>query len=151
MLELLVRVGRGPPVQQPPSDVERVFRSWPAPAQERLRELRALILDTAAATEGVGPLTETLKWGEPAYLPERPRTGTTVRLGWKAKDPEHFALYVHCGTSLVDTFRSLHPELTFGGNRAVLLRIDEPLPKDAVARCIGIALTWHARKRAAAG
>ena len=45
--------------------VEAVFDAYPEPARGRLMALRRLILETAAATEGVGPLEETLKWGQP--------------------------------------------------------------------------------------
>ena len=51
-----------------PSDIAAALDAFPPAARERLADLRALIFDTAAATPGVGALTETLKWGEPAYL-----------------------------------------------------------------------------------
>lgn len=43
--------------------------------------MRRLIVATAAETSGVGPLTEMLKWGEPAYLTEATVSGSTIRLG----------------------------------------------------------------------
>ena len=64
--------------------VAAAYRSFPPAARRCLERIRALIFETAAALDGVGPITETLKWGEPAYLTERSRSGTTVRLGWKA-------------------------------------------------------------------
>ncbi|MGI9414318.1 MAG: hypothetical protein ACR2PM_11650 [Hyphomicrobiales bacterium] len=53
-------------IQDP--DVRAVFDSYPKQTRDRLLALRGLILDTAARTEGVGALEETLKWGQPSYL-----------------------------------------------------------------------------------
>jgi hypothetical protein len=108
----------------------------------RLTELRALILETAAQT-GVGPLVETLKWGEPAYRPKAPRTGTTVRMNAVKNSDADCALFFHCQTSLVETFRTLYPSLRCEGNRAILLGIRLPLPRDALAHCIALAFTYH--------
>lgn len=47
-------------------DVLRAFLALPTEIQPKLLALRELILTTAAATDGVGPIEETLKWGEPA-------------------------------------------------------------------------------------
>ena len=49
------------------SGVEAVFRAYPKPVKAKLLALRRLIFDTARATEGVGALEETLKWGQPSY------------------------------------------------------------------------------------
>ena len=51
--------------------VARVFEAYPPAIQPKLFVLRELIFATAAATEGVGELEETLKWGEPAYLTKK--------------------------------------------------------------------------------
>jgi len=89
------------------ADVEKVLDSYPAGIRKRMEVLRNLILRTAARTEGVGVITETLKWGEPAYLTEASKSGSTIRMGWKASSPDHYALYFNCRTTLVDTFRTL--------------------------------------------
>ena len=66
-------------------------------------------LETAADIEGVGPLTETLKWGEPAYLTEATRSGSTVRLGWFRSSERECAVLFNCRTTLVDDFRERFP------------------------------------------
>lgn len=109
--------------------------------------LRGLIFDTAEVAE-VGPLTETLKWGQPAYLTQASKAGTTIRLGWKAATPDRYALYVHCQTQLIDSFRTRFPELEFEGNRAILFDVNVRLPTPEVAECITAALTYHRRKKA---
>ena len=127
--------------------VAEAFAAAPPALRPRLLALRDLIFETAAATEGVGPLTETLKWGEPAYLTEASRSGTTLRIGWKPAQPTQYGLYVHCQTNLVDSFRSLFPdELRFQGNRAILFDRAEDLPREPLALCIAMALTYHRKK-----
>ncbi len=133
---------------RPEAEVAGVFATYPQDARKRLLELRQLILDTAAANPEVGPLTETLKWGEAAYLTEQSKSGTTIRIAWKASAPTSYAMYVHCQTNLVDTFRTRFPELHYDGNRAVIFDVDSPLAEDAVAACISMALTYHLDKRA---
>src|SRR5262249_19134376 len=52
-----------------------------APAQRRqLEAMRALVLDVARATAGVGAIEETLKWGQPSYLTPETKSGTTIRI-----------------------------------------------------------------------
>ena len=128
-----------------PPEVRAAFDAFPAKMRPRFEQLRALIFATAQA-EGVGPLTETLKWGEPAYLTEATGAGTTVRLGRTRAAPDRCALLVNCRTSLLDGFRARFPELETEGDRAVLVAPDGPLP-DAVLPCIAEALTYHAAKR----
>lgn len=119
------------------------FETYPAEARPRLLELRELILEVAASLPEVAGIEEALKWGEPAYLTTN-RAGSTIRIDWKPKRPDHYALYCHCQTDLIETFRALFPEdFEFEGNRAVHLRLDEPLPADALRVCIEAALTYH--------
>ena len=123
----------------PPPDVAAAIQAADAP--DRLLHLRALIYQTAEAT-GATPLTETLKWGQPAYLPPK-RMGTTIRLGTQGGTP---ALFVHCQTDLVGRWRTLFPtEFAYDGNRAVLIPDDAPEP--ALAHIIAMALTYHRDKR----
>jgi len=43
-------------------------------------------------------------------------------MAWKASKPNQYALYFHCKTTLVDTFKELYSDvLTFEGNRAIVL------------------------------
>jgi hypothetical protein len=99
----------------------------PPDVSGRLLEIRALIFNSAAAEE-VGQITETLKWGEPAYLTSQSKSGSTIRIGWKPSDPERYAVYFNCQTTLVDTFRTLFPEMNFNGNRAIVLDESNDLP-----------------------
>ena len=126
------------------ADVAAVFSAVPQPARETLLDLRALIADTAAEAEA-GPLTETLKWGEPAYIPPA-KTGMAVRLSWKPATPDTVRLLVHCGTSLVEQWREHYGDtLDFEGRRALVLPAAGPIPTEAIRHCIALALTYRRR------
>jgi len=130
--------------------IAAVFAAYPKRSQAKLLALRALILETAARTPGVGALEETLKWGQPSYLTRETRSGSTIRIDWVKPGPgetgERYGLYVHCQTTLVSTFRELYrDQLTFGGNRSILLDAARPSPKAALRHCIALALTYHQR------
>ena len=127
--------------------VARKFQSYPDRVRPRLLALRDLIFTTAASIEGVGEIEETLKWGEPAYLTSQTKSGTTIRIDWKESKPACYAMYFHCQTNLVATFRATFPQdFTFEGNRAIVFREDEEAPMDALAYCVGLALTYRTRK-----
>jgi hypothetical protein len=129
--------------------VKAVFDAYPGPVRTRLLALRRLILDTARATHGVGSLQETLKWGQPSYLTAETRSGSTIRIDRAKPAASRYALYFHCQTDLVETFRELYPELSYAGNRSILLDADDDIPETALRHCVGLALTYHLRKRKA--
>ena len=124
--------------------VAKAFEAYPPNMRRKLLALRELIFKTAEATDGVGELEESLKWGEPAYLTAQTGSGSTVRIAWKASKPGEYAIYFNCQTSLVETFKTLFPgEFKFEGNRAIVFKESEPIPKDALAFCFSTALTYH--------
>ncbi|MDE2793160.1 MAG: DUF1801 domain-containing protein [Paracoccaceae bacterium] len=125
--------------------VSAVFETYPPEIRKRTIRLRQLVLDTAAALAEVGEVEETLKWGEPSYVT---KTGSTIRLGWKASRPDEHRLFFHCGTKLVGTFKELYPDtLKFEGNRAIVLHKSADLPIAPLKHCISLALTYHRRKK----
>ena len=131
--------------------VDAVFGAYPRPLQSKLLALRRLIFDTAKATNGVGALQETLKWGQPSYLTPETKSGSTIRIDRDKSAPNRYAIYFHCQTALVGTFRELYPtELNFGGNRSILLDAGEKLPEPALRHCVALAMTYHLNKRKAA-
>ena len=121
--------------------LENRFADYPAPIKAKMDALRALVHEVAEETEMVSYLHETLKWGEPAFVT---KTGSTLRMDWKAKQPEQYAMYFQCTSQLVPTFRFVFgEEMSFEGNRAVTFLLDAKLPKDKVKQCIAAALTYH--------
>jgi hypothetical protein len=130
-----------------PADVAAAFSAFPEGVRSRLLETRDLIFETAAEIEGVGPLTETLKWGEPAYLTDATGSGSTIRLGWFRSSERECAVLFNCRTTLVADFRDRFPDaFAYEKNRAILLDPREPLPEAALSVCLGMALTYHQRR-----
>lgn len=124
--------------------VAQVFEAYPPHVRGKMLVLRELVLKIAASTPGVGPLEETLKWGEPAYLTRQSKSGSTVRMDWKAKRPEQYAMYFNCQTKLVETFKTLFPkDFQFEGNRAIVFKLADAVPMDSLAFCVAAALTYH--------
>ncbi len=122
-------------------EVARVFDSYPEPMRKKMLRLRQIVLDTASETEGVDALEETLKWGEPSYLA---KGGSTIRMDWKAKAPNQYAMYFNCNTSLIGTFKDVYGDVfTFEGDRAIVFGETEELPFTELKHCISLALTYH--------
>jgi hypothetical protein len=136
-------------VSGPGPAIEAIFEAYPQPVKSRLLALRRLIFDTADTTEGVGALEETLKWGQPSYLTTESKSGSTIRIDQVKPEAGRYAVYFHCQTDLVETFRELYPDLRYDGNRSILLDAGEKLPEKALRHCVALALTYHARKRKA--
>ena len=148
--------GRKPPARRSDAGfsdpaVGAVFNAYPEPLRTRLLALRRLILDTARTTSGVGALEETLKWGQPSYLTTETKSGSTVRIDRVKSPANHYALFFHCQTNLIETFRELYPtELDYRGNRSILLNLEDGVPEAALRHCVALALTYHLKKRKAA-
>lgn len=127
--------------------VRQKFSTYPDHIRPKMEQLRDLIYEVASATEGVGELEETLKWGEPAYLTSETKSGTTIRIDWKPKAPDQIGMYVSCNTTLIETYRNrFGNDLNFEGNRAIILPTNKPLPKKALMICIQMALRYHLDK-----
>jgi hypothetical protein len=130
------------------SAVDAVFGAYPKPIKAKLLALRRLIFDAAKATKGVGAVEETLKWGQPSYLTPETKSGSTIRIDQVKSAPHQYAVYFHCQTDLVATFRELYPtELSYGGNRSILLNAEDDVPEPVLRHCVALALTYHLNKR----
>jgi hypothetical protein len=145
------RVAKKSPAAQSDPAVDAVFDAYPKPLKARLLALRRLIFDTARTTKGVGALQETLKWGQPSYLTPETKSGSTIRIDQVKSTSGQYAVYFHCQTDLVETFRELYPkEFSYGGNRSILLNAQDEVPETALRHCVALALTYHLNKRKAA-
>jgi hypothetical protein len=129
------------------SDVASVFKAYPPGIRAKLMALRELVFDTAARTAGVGPLTETLKWGQPSYLTQETGSGTTVRID-RLKAGDGYAVYFHCQSGLIGRFRELYPDaFRYEGKRAIVFDSGDRAPARELRHCLALALTHHARKK----
>lgn len=127
------------PIKSP--EVADIFNNYPDHVLPKMMHLRQLILDTASDTNEVKKLEETLSWSEPSY---KTKTGSTIRMDWKQQQPDQYAMYFTCTTSLVDTFRKLYSsKLNFEDNRAIVFDLSEELPERELKHCISLALTYH--------
>lgn len=133
-------------IPAPPPEVATVLDACPPAARMHLADLRELMLETAAGLPETGQIHETLKWGQPAFLTEQTKSGTTIRLGWDEAGAR-LSLFVHCQTSLVGEWRERYgEELTFIGTREISIPTDSPLPEAPLKHCVAMALTYHSRK-----
>lgn len=127
--------------------VKAVFATYPQEMRYALEELRAIVLDVGDAIRAVGRIEESLKWGQPAYRPIIPQTGTTLRVGPMPNSDTEYALFFHCQTSLAADFEGLYPDIfRIVDNRALVFSLGDVLPEIPLRHCIAIALTYHLRE-----
>lgn len=125
-------------------EVDQKFQGYPEDILRKLQRLRKLILDTANEDEQIDQIQETLKWGEPSYLTKK---GSTIRIDWKPKTPDQYAIYFKCTSKLVPTFRKAFGDLfRYENNRAIIFRMNDKLHETELKECIRIALNYHSVK-----
>lgn len=124
-------------------EVNAVFAKYPAGISEKMQHLRKLVIRVAEESD-LESLEECLKWGEPSYISKK---GSTIRMDWKPKYPNQYALYFQCSSRLVATFKLVFGDLfKYEGNRALVFSLDENLPELELKHCINTALFYHQRK-----
>ena len=125
-------------------DIEYIFDNYPQKVREKCMVLRQLIFDIAAENPAIGPIEESIRWGEPCYLPSQTKSGSMIRMHHYSKKPFDFALYFLCQTKLVGMFRDLYPKtFQFGGNRSLEFMVSDPLPIKEIKECIKLTLTYY--------
>ena len=125
--------------------VKKVFEVYPARAVTKTLALRRLVIETSRKIKGIELLEESLKWGEPSY---RSSAGSPLRIAWKVKSPDQYALYVSCSTNLIATFRYLYDDVfQFEGKRGVIFQNSEKVASKELKHCIALALTYHKKKQ----
>ena len=122
-------------------EVGIVFDNYPGSVRKKILNLRELIIETASELVEIVDIEETLKWGEPSYLT---KIGSTIRIDWKSKTPNQYAMYFKCTSKLIPTFKMVFGELfKYENNRAILFKLDDKIPKKELKACIATALTYH--------
>ncbi|WP_108882114.1 DUF1801 domain-containing protein [Anderseniella sp. Alg231-50] len=128
--------------------IRQVFESFDMPVRERLLELRQMIIDEAGRHPEIGEMQETLKWGQPSYLPVKPRIGTTIRLGQHSTGAGKIGFYFSCNSTLADDYQQLYSGVfEYEGRRAILIDLDGQVPEKPLRHCIALALTYHLNKK----
>ena len=122
-------------------EVKVVFDNYPDSVRDKMFALRELVLETAREIDGITNIEETLKWGEPSYLT---KSGSTIRMDWKSKTPDQFAMYFKCTSRLVEVFKMIfNKRFDFEGNRAIVFHLNDKIPVEDLKHCIKAALTYH--------
>lgn len=120
------------------------FKTYPPKVRKKLEVLRKLVLDTAKEIDDVNEIEETLKWGEPSYLVKK---GSTLRIDWKEKTPDQYAMYFKCTSKLVETFKIVYGDtFNYEKTRAIIFKINDKVPTKELKKCIGAALQYHTLK-----
>ena len=121
--------------------VEAVFANYPDFVRDKMQQLRELVIETAEETAGISNLEETLKWGEPSFVTKE---GSTLRMDWKPKTPDQYAMYFQCTSRLVDTFRLVFDhKFQYEGRRAIIFQLNQKIPVEELKKCIKASLTYH--------
>lgn len=121
--------------------VNEVFANYPDFVRDKLQHLRELVIETAEETEGVTVLKETLKWGEPSFVT---KNGSTLRMDWKEKTPDQYAMYFQCTSRLIDTFRLVFDhQFQYEGKRAIVFWLNQKIPELELKECIRASLRYH--------
>ena len=121
--------------------VEKVFANYPDFVRPKMLYLRQLVIETAEEIEGLSKMEETLKWGEPSYITKK---GSTLRMDWKEKTANQYAMYFQCTSRLIPTFKLVfNHQFYFEGNRAIIFPLDQKIPEAELKECIKACLTYH--------
>lgn len=120
---------------------EAVFANYPEAVRDKMERLKSLVIETAEEAVEVDEMEITLKWGEPSFVT---KNGSTLRMDWKSKTPDQYAMYFQCSTRLVDTFRLVFDKtFRYEGKRAILFDLNQEIPVSELKSCIKAALTYH--------
>lgn len=124
-------------------DVDTKFANYPKAVKPKMAHLRKLVLQTAEEL-GIEQLEETLKWGEPSYIAKK---GSTLRMDWKEKKPEQYAMYFKCTSKLVDSFKVVFGDtFNYETTRAIVFKLEDKIPEKELKKCIAATLQYHAVK-----
>ena len=123
---------------------DAVMDNYPDFVRDKMQFLRKLVHECAEEMQ-LKSLTETLKWGEPSFVNKE---GSTLRMDWKEKKPDQFAMYFSCTSRLVETFQLVFGDaLNYEGKRAIVFGLDEEIPVEQIKQCIKATLRYHKVKK----
>ncbi|MEP3246639.1 MAG: DUF1801 domain-containing protein [Sneathiella sp.] len=122
--------------------IAALYKSYPEPVRAKLLQLRHMIYTLAADDERIGTVEETLKWGVPSYQTKAPKSGTPIRLQWLEAKAQ-YGIFVHCQTTLIESFKPSSTDLKFDKNRGILFQQNEEFPEGNIQAFLRRALTYH--------
>ncbi len=122
-------------------EVDVVFSNYPDFVRKKMQFLREFVIKTAEEMEEITVLEETLKWGEPSFVT---KNGSTLRIDWKEKTPDQYAMYFQCTSRLVDTFKLVFDDkFQYEGKRAIVFQVNQKIPEMKLKECIKASLRYH--------
>lgn len=121
--------------------VDRVFENYPKEVRPKMEFLRKLVRETAQEMEDILQLQETLKWSEPSFVTKH---GSTLRMDWKDRAPDQYAMYFQCTSRLVETFQiAFGDTFNYEGKRALIFNLEDDVPVEELKKCIKASLHYH--------
>lgn len=125
------------------SSIEQKLRTYPHIVSQKLRAVQALVCAISTEAQGVGTIEESLKWGQISFATARPKSGTPIRIDGDA-EASTYSIYVPCSTSLIEDFRSVHPDMfDYHGRREIRLDLNKPLPDPELTLFLTAALRYY--------
>lgn len=110
-------------------EVENIFLGYPEQLRSTLLEIREMIF-AQASSMGI-PITETIRWWQPSYIPIAKNTGTTIRID-KFGDTQ-VALFFNCKTTIVQDIKNrFTDQVQCSKNRAIILDAGQALPPEII-------------------
>jgi len=127
--------------------VKLFFNQQEPQFKTKLLFLRNLIYEVANKLDEVDNLIESLKWGEPSYVPSKRMIGSPIRIN-RIKDTNQYAMFFNCQSNLVPTFKHIYSKtFNYGRNRSIIFDLTDKIPKKELSHCISLALTYHLIKK----
>ena len=107
-------------------------------------KLRVLIFEAASEQPIIGPLEESVKWGEASFTPVRKNVGSSVRI--QPRKNGDVALMFICTTGLVERFAETYPGVfNVEGKRALVFSKSAIIPNAETKHAIAMALTFKVK------
>lgn len=125
-------------------EVENIFLAYPEPLRSTLLKIREMIFAQAVLLNI--PITETIRWWQPSYIPVAKNTGTTIRID-KFGDTQA-ALFFNCKTSIVQDIKNrFADQVQYSKNRAIVLDAGQALPSEIIQYAIQAGLSYFKQKK----
>lgn len=125
-------------------EVENIFLGYSEPLRSTLLEIREMIFVQTVLLNI--PITETIRWWQPSYIPVAKNTGTTIRID-KFGDTQ-VALFFNCKTTIVQDIKNrFADQVQYSKNRAIVLDAGQALPSEIIQYAIQSGLSYFKQKK----
>ncbi len=127
--------------------IYELYTAPPAPFNQIMLQIRTWIFQAPKRNSLIGPIKETLRWGEASYINEQGH-GSLLRIAYKDTSKPYVGLYFHCKTTLIGSIAKKYGNaFTYQGNRAIIFDGQQALNESAIKDCIEQAMLYHHYKK----